>query len=131
MERARHDWQLTAFRLGAFACLVWAVITFTQFDFVASSVALYDHHPTAQEAADANLAASRKKAACLALNRAGGGTEYPSNCLYDIVTIHGLPRDEATVNLDRFVAALAILAAGLVLVAALGIRMARASITPH
>ena len=123
------DWQLGLFRFGLLACVIGLVAIFTQFDVVGLEVAIWNHNPTT-EAFDASTAvAVRTDAACLAAATQTRTPEHPSRCLVTTPTPAGLPREQAVANVQSFsVAALTLLVA-MLLVAYLGIRMARESST--
>ena len=121
------DWQLGLFRIGLFACVVWAVVVATQFDVVGSAVAVWNRNPTSHAAQRSVTDAAKRQTACLTSQAHAPSAQYPSSCYSNDPTFRGMPRDQAETNLRSFLIAISPLPFLLLGVVSLGLRMAGAS----
>ena len=60
------NWQLDLFLFGLLACGVGAVFAATRFCVTESEAAVWNRNPTTEEIGAANVAAVKRKSACLA-----------------------------------------------------------------
>jgi len=121
------DWKLGLFRIGLFACVVWAVVVATQFDVVGSAVAVWNRNPTSHAAQRSVTDAAKRQTACLTSQAHAPSAEYPSSCYSNDPTFRGMPRDQAIANLRDFLITISPLPFLLFGVVSLGLRMARES----
>jgi hypothetical protein len=117
------DWQLSLFRFGLLACFCGALFIATQFDIAESTLAIWNHNPTTEEIAAADVAAVNAKKMCLA--KKAKTTEYLASCYPDAPPFRGLPREKAAANVRNFLACGMPLLMAMLALVLLGRRMAR------
>jgi hypothetical protein len=121
------DWQLTFFRAGLFACVVWAVVVSTQFDIVDATVAIWAGNPTSNAAQASLIDAANRQSACLSAHANSPSAEYPSTCYSHDPSFRGMPHDQAAATIMAFLLTLLPLPFLMFGVVSLGLRMARAN----